>query len=89
MVLPRMKGEAWPQRPPRSLCRTRSGSGNSPSVMVAFSTCNPGMDTFVDLASGRVLAPAPGFYLDCGQFAEAPVAAPPGGEAGALSTQAF
>lgn len=40
MGLPRINGDAWPQRPPLSLGRTRTGSGNGPSVIVAFSTWN-------------------------------------------------
>lgn len=53
-----MKGDAWPQRPPRSLGRTRAGSGNRPSVMVAFSTCRQG-----DTSSAHTCSRSPDILL--------------------------
>ncbi len=38
IVLLRMNGELWPQRPVLSFGRILIGSGNTPSVLVALST---------------------------------------------------
>ncbi len=95
MVLPRMNGEAWPQRPPLSLGRTRTGSGNRPSVMVAFSTCDN-----KSAALRRICATDSDFiaatrshccrlYLYCGKFAGCLITAPSSGDADALCTQAL